>query len=142
MRAAAWRVFSPLSKGIYRMSPWNRGFVNPARANRRHPIDRRRVLRLGGFVRRSSLATSGSFAEEILAQFNADNALISSYGFSISQGLSYADTDDASVSRETALIGDIGGLVTGAVPTGLHEELAEAAISVIETPAMRAGQAA
>jgi DeoR/GlpR family transcriptional regulator of sugar metabolism len=124
------------------------------------------VCLLGGFVRRSSLATSGTFAETMLEQFNADIALLSSDGFSLSEGLSYANADDASVSRKMALrakrcvalvtspkfdwnarltgvpIGEIDDLVTDAVPAGLHEELAEAAISVIEAPAMRAGQAA
>lgn len=166
MRAAASRAFFLLSKGVYGISPWNRGFVNSAPANRRNPIVRRRVLRLAGFARRSSLATSGCFAQATLEQFNADIALLSSDGFSLSEDLSYANADDASVSRKMALrakrcvalvtgpnfdrnarvigvpIGDIDDLITDAVPIGPHEELAEAAISVIETPAMRAGQAA
>lgn len=116
------------------------------------------VCLLGGFVRRSSLATSGSFAESMLEQFNADVALLSSDGFSVGEGMSYSNADDALVSRKMALrakrcialvtspkftwnarltgvpIGEIDDLVTDALPAELQGHLSDAGVSVIEAP--------
>jgi len=116
------------------------------------------VCLLGGFVRKSSLATSGSFAESMLEQFNADVALLSSDGFSVGEGMSFSNADDALVSRKMAMrakrrialvtspkftwnarltgvpISEIDVLVTDALPADLHDDLADAEIEVIESP--------
>lgn len=116
------------------------------------------VCLLGGFVRRSSLATSGSFAESMLEQFNADMALLSSDGFSVGEGLSFSNADDALVSRKMAMrakrcialvtspkftwsarltgvpVAEIDVLVTDALPPDLRGGLAAAEIAVVEAP--------
>lgn len=60
------------------------------------------VCLLGGFVRRSSLATSGPFAETMLEQFHADVAALSCDAFSVAEGMSFANPEDASLSRKMA----------------------------------------
>jgi DeoR/GlpR family transcriptional regulator of sugar metabolism len=60
------------------------------------------VCLLGGFVRRTSLATSGPFAEAMLDRFNADLAIISSDGFSVEEGMSYSNADDAHLALKMA----------------------------------------
>lgn len=60
------------------------------------------VCLLGGFVRRTSLATSGPFAEAMLDRFNADLAIITSDGFSVEEGMSYTNADDAHLARKMA----------------------------------------
>ncbi|MCC6470159.1 MAG: DeoR/GlpR transcriptional regulator [Alphaproteobacteria bacterium] len=57
------------------------------------------VCLLGGFVRRTSLATGGMFAESMIRQFNADLALLSCDAFDAKGGLSFAHPDDAAVAR-------------------------------------------
>ncbi len=118
------------------------------------------VCLLGGFVRRSSLATTGQFAQDMLEQFNADVAVLSSDGFSVSDGMTYANADDALVSRKMALrakrciamvtgakftwtarltgvkLGEIDVVVTDALTAALQADLAEADISAIEAPAL------
>lgn len=116
------------------------------------------VCLLGGFVRRSSLAAGGAFAEAMLEQFNADLALLSSDAFSVAEGMSFTNADDALLSRKMAQrakrciamvthpkfewtarltgvpVGEIDVLVTDALPADLQDGLAEADISVIEAP--------
>lgn len=60
------------------------------------------VCLLGGFVRPTSLATGGQFAEAMIDQFNADLALLSCDAFSAAQGMSFMHPDDAAVSRRMA----------------------------------------
>jgi DeoR/GlpR family transcriptional regulator of sugar metabolism len=60
------------------------------------------VCLLGGFVRRSSLATSGPFAETMLEQFHADVAALSCDAFSVDEGMSFSNPEDASLSRKMA----------------------------------------
>ena len=60
------------------------------------------VCLLGGIVRRTSLATGGTFAETVLGQFNADVALLSADAFGIADGMSFAKADDAMLTRKMA----------------------------------------
>ncbi|MSP50704.1 MAG: DeoR/GlpR transcriptional regulator [Alphaproteobacteria bacterium] len=116
------------------------------------------VCLLGGFVRRSSLAVGGTFAEAMLEQFNADVAVLSSDAFSVAEGMSFTNADDALLSRKMAVrakrciammtspkfawnarltgvpISEIDVLVTDALPADLQDDLAAANISVIEAP--------
>ncbi|WP_143111344.1 DeoR/GlpR family DNA-binding transcription regulator [Hyphomicrobium facile] len=57
---------------------------------------------LGGFVRQSSLATSGPFAEAMAAQINADLAIISPDGLHPEQGLTFLNAEDAALARRMA----------------------------------------
>jgi DeoR/GlpR family transcriptional regulator of sugar metabolism len=54
---------------------------------------------LGGFVRRTSLATGGMFTESMIRPFNADLALLSCDAFDAKEGMSFAHPDDAAVAR-------------------------------------------
>lgn len=54
---------------------------------------------LGGRVRHLTLATSGSFAEAMLASFNADVAFIAAEGLSIKHGLSFSYETEAELAR-------------------------------------------
>ena len=54
---------------------------------------------LGGRVRHRTLGTSGGFAEEMLATFNADIAFIAAEGFSVRDGLSFSYESDARIAR-------------------------------------------
>jgi DeoR family fructose operon transcriptional repressor len=54
---------------------------------------------LGGRVRHLTLATSGSFAEAMLASFNADIAFIAAEGLSTRHGLSFSYETDAELAR-------------------------------------------
>ncbi len=60
------------------------------------------VCLLGGFVRSTSLATGGQFAESMIDQFNADLALLSCDAFGAGQGMSFMHADDAAVARRMA----------------------------------------
>lgn len=60
------------------------------------------VCLLGGFVRRTSLATGGMFADSMIRQFNADLALLSCDAFDAKGGMSFAHPDDAAVARSMA----------------------------------------
>jgi DeoR/GlpR family transcriptional regulator of sugar metabolism len=58
------------------------------------------VCLLGGFVRQTSLATSGPFAEAMVAQINADLALISPDGLSMEGGgLTFSHASDAALAK-------------------------------------------
>ena len=117
------------------------------------------VCLLGGFVRRSSLATGGPFAEAMLEQFNADVALLSSDAFSADDGMTFSSTEDAMLSRKMAArakrtvamvispkftwtarltgvkLDDIDTLVTDTLPSALNAKMTGAGIAVIEAPA-------
>ena len=96
----------------------------------------------------------------MLEQFNADVAILSSDAFSVGEGMSFANADDAVLSRKMAQrakrciamvthpkfartarltgvpIGEIDLLVTDALPKDLRHDLAVADISVIEAPSV------
>lgn len=57
------------------------------------------VCLLGGFVRQTSLATSGPFAEAMAAQINADLAFISPDGLGAQTGLTFTHTHDAALAK-------------------------------------------
>lgn len=57
---------------------------------------------LGGFVRQTSLATAGPFAEAMAAQINADLAIISPDGLHPEQGLTFVNAQDAALARRLA----------------------------------------
>ncbi len=57
------------------------------------------VCLLGGFVRQTSLATSGPFAETMAAQINADLALISPDGLGTESGLTFTHASDAALAK-------------------------------------------
>jgi DeoR/GlpR family transcriptional regulator of sugar metabolism len=61
---------------------------------------------LGGRVRHLTLATSGSFAESMLASFNADTAFIAAEGLSTRRGLSFSYETDAELARLMAAHAD------------------------------------
>ncbi|MBL8702842.1 MAG: DeoR/GlpR transcriptional regulator [Alphaproteobacteria bacterium] len=116
------------------------------------------VCLLGGFVRRSSLATSGPFAEGMLEQFNADLAVLSSDAFSAADGMSFANADDGLLSRRMAMrakrcvamvtsakfswtarltgvpIAEIDVVVTDSLPPTLRDALAAADVAVVTAP--------
>ena len=54
---------------------------------------------LGGRVRHRTLGTSGGFAEEMLAGFNADVAFLSADGVSVREGLMFSYDADARLAR-------------------------------------------
>lgn len=57
---------------------------------------------LGGFVRQTSLATSGPFAEAMAGQINADLAILSPDGLHPEQGLTFVNAQDAALARRMA----------------------------------------
>lgn len=66
---------------------------------------------LGGFVRPTSLATSGHFTEAMVAQIDADLAILASDAVSVSGGMAFRHPSDAGLaqrmmerSRETILV--------------------------------------
>lgn len=58
------------------------------------------VCLLGGFVRRTSLATGGHFAESMVDQINADLALLSCDAFSTNDGMCFMHPEDAALARK------------------------------------------
>jgi DeoR/GlpR family transcriptional regulator of sugar metabolism len=58
------------------------------------------VCLLGGFVRRTSLATGGHFAEAMVDQINADLALLSCDAFSAADGMCFMHPEDAALARK------------------------------------------
>ena len=58
------------------------------------------VCLLGGFVRRTSLATGGHFAEAMVDQINADLALLSCDAFSAVDGMCFMHPEDAALARK------------------------------------------
>jgi DeoR/GlpR family transcriptional regulator of sugar metabolism len=57
------------------------------------------VCLLGGFVRHTSLATTGPFTETMAAQINADMAFISADGLSAEGGLTFTNAADAALAK-------------------------------------------
>ena len=58
------------------------------------------VCLLGGFLRQSSLATSGPFAEAMIDQINADLAVISPDGFNLKHGITFSNALDAVIAQK------------------------------------------
>jgi DeoR/GlpR family transcriptional regulator of sugar metabolism len=71
--------------------------VNVATALAENP--KATVCLLGGFVRQTSLATSGPFAEAMASQINADLALISPDGLGAESGLTFTHASDAALAK-------------------------------------------
>lgn len=114
------------------------------------------VCLLGGFVRPTSLATGGQFAESMIDQFNADLALLSCDALGAAEGMSFMHPDDAAVARRmgararrtialaihpkfkasariTALPApDIDAIVTDRMPPDIRQSLSAHQIRVIE----------
>lgn len=57
------------------------------------------VCLLGGFVRQTSLATAGPFAEAMAAQINADIAFLSPDGLGAQTGLTFSHAGDAALAK-------------------------------------------
>ncbi|MBL8703943.1 MAG: DeoR/GlpR transcriptional regulator [Rhodospirillales bacterium] len=114
------------------------------------------VCLLGGFVRSTSLATGGQFAEAMIDQFNADLALLSCDAFGAAEGMSFMHADDAAVARRmrarakraialaihpkfsasariTAVpAANIDGVVTDRMPPDVRQSLAQHQIKIVE----------
>ncbi len=114
------------------------------------------VCLLGGLMRRTSLATGGPIAETMLEQFSADRAILSADAFSVEEGMSYTNADDASIARKMVArarhcvamvtgrkfgwnarmsgipVADIDVLVTDSLPAGQGADLKAAGVSVVE----------
>jgi DeoR/GlpR family transcriptional regulator of sugar metabolism len=58
------------------------------------------VCLLGGYVRRTSLATGGPFTESMLDMISADLAILSCDGFSARDGLCYYHAEDAAIAKK------------------------------------------
>lgn len=56
------------------------------------------ICLLGGFIRSTSFATSGPFAERMAEQINADTAILSCDAFSIDDGMCFMNPDDAALA--------------------------------------------
>jgi DeoR/GlpR family transcriptional regulator of sugar metabolism len=115
------------------------------------------VCLLGGFVRRTSLATGGHFAEAMVDQINADLAILSCDAFSTADGMCFMHPEDAALARKMTLkaprtvalvhsakfewrarissvpLAAIDMLVTERLRPDLGTELAQADVEVVET---------
>ncbi|HWA44623.1 MAG TPA: DeoR/GlpR family DNA-binding transcription regulator [Hypericibacter adhaerens] len=58
------------------------------------------VCLLGGYVRRTSLATGGPFTESMLDMISADLAILSCDGFSARDGMCFFHAEDAAIARK------------------------------------------
>jgi|RhiMethySRZTD1v2_1073278.scaffolds.fasta_scaffold03787_7 DeoR/GlpR family transcriptional regulator of sugar metabolism len=58
------------------------------------------VCLLGGYVRRTSLATGGPFTESMLDMISADLAILSCDGFSARDGMCYHHVEDAAIAKK------------------------------------------
>jgi len=76
------------------------------------------VCLLGGFVRQTSLATSGPFAEAMTAHINADLALISPDGLGVDSGLTFSHPGDAALAK--CMAGKAQRTIAVAVAAKLH----------------------
>ncbi len=112
---------------------------------------------LGGFVRQTSLATAGPFAEAMIEQFNADFAILSPDGLEPKHGLTFSHPEDAAISRKmgqhsrhliavatssklrrlgriTAVpLSAVGTLITDYIPGELAIRLRQTGVGIIET---------
>lgn len=57
------------------------------------------LIMLGGKVRSNTLATVGSFAEDMLKRFHVDKVFLGTNGVTLDTGLSTAEMDEASIKR-------------------------------------------
>ena len=118
------------------------------------------VCLLGGFVRQASLATAGPFAEAMVAQINADLALISPDGLGAESGLTFSHAGDAALAkcmsdkarrtiaivvgaklRRTERIGalplsSVGGIITGCRDEALLQSLRKRGANVTQVDAV------
>jgi DeoR family transcriptional regulator of aga operon len=116
------------------------------------------VCLLGGYVRRTSLATGGPFTESMLDMISADLAILSCDGFSARDGMCFHHAEDAAIAKKmTDRASEAIGVVTASkferrariagVPAGRLSKLitdnpkhatavrlAQANIRVIEAP--------
>ncbi len=114
---------------------------------------------LGGFVRQTSLATAGPFAEAMIEQFNADYAILSPDGLEPKHGLTFSHAEDAAIARKmgeqsrhviaVATSGKfrrlgritavpfkaIGTLISDHIPAELANRLRQSGVEIIETDA-------
>jgi DeoR/GlpR family transcriptional regulator of sugar metabolism len=121
------------------------------------------VCLLGGFVRQTSLATSGPFAEAMVAQINADLALISPDGLSVQGGLSFTHASDAALAKcmsdkarrtiaiavgakmrrteriDALPLSSVGEIITGSQDAVLLQSLRKRGVKVTEVDAGEAG---
>lgn len=73
------------------------------------------VCLLGGYVRRTSLATGGPFTESMLDMISADLAILSCDGFSARDGMCYHHAEDAAIAKKmTDRASESIAIVTGA----------------------------
>jgi len=113
------------------------------------------VCLLGGFVRRTSLATGGHFAESMVDQINADLALLSCDAFNATEGMCFMHPEDAALARKMTAkakrtvalvhsakfdwrarissvpVTDIDVLVTGDMRPDLERELRQANVEIV-----------
>ncbi|MCI0366612.1 MAG: DeoR/GlpR family DNA-binding transcription regulator [Phycisphaerales bacterium] len=121
------------------------------------------VCLLGGYVRRSWLATAGPFAESMLEQINGDIAVISADSFSLEDGMCWTYPEEAAIGRKMSMrakrtvavlhsakfslrarissvpISKIDVLVTDNLSASMATELARANVQVIRTSMARGG---
>lgn len=122
------------------------------------------VCLLGGFIRRTSLATGGPFAEQMVDQINADLAVLSCDAFNAQAGMCFMNAVDAALARKMAAkaqrlvvlahsakfdwrarisaipLSDIDVLVTERIPHDLEGELQRAGVEVIVATEDGSGQ--
>ncbi len=120
------------------------------------------ICLLGGFIRATSLATGGPFAERMVEQINADLAIMSCDAFDTTNGMCFTNAEDAALAckmttkakRRIALVhsekfnwrarisavplNDIDVLVTERLSPDLIAELQRAGIEVIVANQKRA----
>lgn len=58
------------------------------------------VCLLGGYIRRTSLATGGPFTESMLNMISADLAILSCDAFTLRDGMCYQHAEDAAIARK------------------------------------------
>lgn len=113
------------------------------------------ICLLGGFIRATSLATGGPFAERMVEQINADLAILSCDAFNATDGMCFMNAEDAALARKmiskakrrVALVhsakfawrarisavplADLDVLVTESLPPEVNGELQRAGIEVV-----------
>lgn len=88
---------------------------------------------LGGVLRHRSLGTSGTFAEQMLNQFNADLAFIAAESFSAEAGLSYSYEADAMIARLMSERARTTVVVANARKLGGHDRITALPATSINT---------
>ncbi|MGH6947560.1 MAG: DeoR/GlpR family DNA-binding transcription regulator [Kiloniellales bacterium] len=113
------------------------------------------ICLLGGFIRPTSLATGGPFAERMVEQINADLAILSCDAFNATDGMCFMNAEDAALARKmttkakrrVALVhsakfawrarisavplADLDVLVTESLPPEVNGELQRAEVEVV-----------